>query len=165
MHSHRKTAAGSLGYAPAPMCTHIPTQMHARTNGRVLPQTREHWQSEGTLLICWLREFNGEPNTHCLFQIHLSSAERQRGESERKDRNTSVGMDTREEGGQKEKRKREKSMIVLLCLKKGKCIVSADVGPTFRCPGAFPFMCRANYQVIFSETKKKTKTKPTDALH
>lgn len=127
-------------YAPASVCanasmctytnTHMPTCFH--TDIHINTGT-----SEDALLICWLSEFNGEPNTLPL----RNSAEQQRetrgrgeGEGERRHRNKSAGRDTEERGGQKKKKKINDFTPIF---EKGKCMVSAEMWPTFRCPGAF----------------------------
>lgn len=86
--------------------------------------------------------------------MQQSSTERWRkrgGETEQ--RNTSAGQDTGEGGGQK----RINDFTAMF--EKGKCMVSAEMWSDLQVPWCFPFMCRADYQVIFSG-----KNELTDAL-
>lgn len=102
-------------YAHMPTCSHTHTHPH------------NDWHSEDALLICWLTEFNGEPNT-----MPLTNSAEQHRERE----NTGMSL---QGGMQKRARwtKRRINDLTPMFEKKGKCVVSAAMWPTFRCPGAF----------------------------
>lgn len=101
------------------------TRQHASTHIHVNTGTvRMPCSSAGSLNLM-------ESQTHCLLQIQLSSTERG---SEIERENTGIclqGGDTGEGGGQK------KINDFTPMFEKGKCMVSAEMWPTFRCPNAF----------------------------
>lgn len=91
--------------------------MHTYTNtcthAHMLPHkhSHKHWHSEDALLICWLTEFNGEPNT-----LPLTNSAEQNRERDGERENTAISL----QGGIQEKKvDKKESMILLLYLKKG----------------------------------------------
>lgn len=95
----------------------------------MLSHSHEHWHSEDALLICWLMELNGEPST-----LPLTNSAEQHIQTEGERENTGISL----QGGIQKREVDEKKISDFTPMfEKGKCMVSVEMWPTFRCPGAF----------------------------
>ena len=126
---------------------HMPTCFRSRIS-------HKHRHSEDAVLICWLSEFSGVPNTPPLSNSAKKHRETEKKDREKERRNKSAGK------GCRRGRWKKKINDFTPMFEKGEVHGKRRDVPDLQVPWHLPFMCRANYLVIFSG-----KNELTDALH